>query len=215
MKQDDPRRPRPHGAFGQNVVSAFQRQGLRPYQPRIAGDRDQHHHQDQRPGTRTNHGNHRQRKQDHRQRRQRVEDQHQHRIQPARAKACNHAEEQPNHPCHSGRQQRDGKRGARPPDQARQRIAAQLVGACPMGQIGGHELVWHVDFHRVIGGDPWRQQRHRHKPHHQHQPHQPHRVRHQRLERRPVSREGHHAPSGPVWRSAGPPPSPPAGKTPS
>ena len=141
-------------ALGQDEFRGFQGQSLGAHDPAVdrhrGHDQDQDHHLEAGAGER--HGG--EREHDGRERAQGVEQEQQHAVEPARAVAREHAEQEADDQRDRDRPEGDLERHPAAEEDAREGVAAELVGAGEVGERGAAEPCADVERVWVVGGEP-------------------------------------------------------------
>ena len=163
-----------------NEITVLEGERLGADEAGIARDRDEHDDQNEGAGARPDHGDDRKGKEDHGERAHGVEEQDQNAIEPAGAEAGDEAEEKAEESGQSGGGQGNRKGGARAIDDARECVAAEVVGSQPMGQVGALEFAHDADLQGIIGRDEGRQDGHQKEYDNQREAEKPHGIAGQR-----------------------------------
>ena len=134
-------------------VGLLQRHRLRAHHAGVARQRREHHDQDDGIEARAGERHQRERKHHGREGAERVEEEEKQRIEPARSVAGDHAEHHAAEEGQAGGEQRHEERDARAVQHAREKVAAELVGAEQMQRVRRKEAVARRKLRRLVGGE--------------------------------------------------------------
>ncbi len=154
MHGEDARGAGAERALGEDEFGLLQRQRLGPHEPAVAGREARHDDDDDRLDARSDQGDEGEGEHDRRKRANRVEDEDDGIVEPARTVTGDEPEDPTDDHGKRHRDERHFEGDPRADDDAREDVAAELVGAEEMSERGFRQFLRNCNTRRIVRRDP-------------------------------------------------------------